>query len=258
MMEDIARDHRWQRAIFEDLGVKLASSDELADLGSAKKRRHHVRTTRRSSKAAASAKTSKARISQIRAEIDRTSSDYDTEKLQERLAKLAGGVAQINVGAATEAEMKEKKARVEDALHATRAAVEGGILPGGGVALVRAGDVVKSMKLSGDERVGADIIMRALEAPLRQIARNAGTDGSIVVQTVRDGKDDFGYNAATDNYENLIKAGVIDPAKVTSSALRNAASVATLLLTTDALISVVPDKKKGGGGHDHGMDDMDF
>jgi chaperonin GroEL len=207
------------------------------------------------------------RMEQIRAEIAKTTSDYDREKLQERLAKLAGGVAQILVGGATESEVKEKKARVEDALHATRAAVAEGIVPGGGVALVRASSALADLKLSGDERIGADIVRRALEAPMRQIAQNAGVDGSIVVQNVRNGKEPtYGYNAATDTYEDMVKAGVVDPAKVTCAALQNAASVATLLLTTEALISTVPEKKKdaGGHGHDHdhggmgGMGDMGF
>ncbi len=174
------------------------------------------------------------------------------------MAKLAGGVAQIMVGAATEDEMKEKKALVEDALHATRAATEGGILPGGGVPLLRAQKILKGLKGTGDERIGVDIVRRALEAPLRQIARNAGTDGSIVVQRVSQ-SDEYadGYNAATATHENLLKAGVIDPTKVVCAALQNAASVATLLLTTEALVSVVPEKKKGGGGGDD-MPDMDF
>ena len=183
----------------------------------------------------------KGRIAQIKAEIDNTKSDYDREKLQERLAKLAGGVAQINVGAATESEMKEKKARVEDALHATRAAVEEGIVPGGGTALLNAIDAVEKLDLKGDERVGAMIIRRALEAPTRQIATNAGQDGSVIVQNVRANKSkSYGYNAGTDTYEDLVKAGVIDPTKVTRTALQNAASVASLLLTTDALVSDMP------------------
>jgi chaperonin GroEL len=193
------------------------------------------------------------RIAQIRAEIEVTKSDYDSEKLQERLAKLSGGVAQINVGAATEAEMKEKKARVEDALHATRAAVEEGIVVGGGAALVGAIDPVEKLKLVGDERVGAMIVRRAIEAPMRQIAINAGQDGSVVVQNVRSsGKGhNFGYNAATDTYEDLVKAGVIDPTKVVRTALQNAASVASLLLTTDALVSDLPEKEKESAGHTH-------
>jgi len=242
------------KAIFEDLGIKLESVT-TADLGSAKK----VVITKDDTtiiEGSGKPKDVQGRMEQIRSEIDRTSSDYDREKLQERLAKLAGGVAQIMVGAATEAEMKEKKARVEDALHATRAAVEGGILPGGGVALLRSANVIDKLKLSGDERIGANIIRRALEAPLRQIANNAGVDGSIVIQAVLQ-KDDtnWGYNAATDKYEDLVKSGVMDPAKVTCAALQNASSVATLLLTTEALISTVPEKKKGGApGGDMDMD----
>jgi chaperonin GroEL len=187
----------------------------------------------------------KGRIAQIRAEIEVTKSDYDKEKLQERLAKLSGGVAQINVGAATEAEMKEKKARVEDALHATRAAVEEGIVPGGGVALIHCIETVEGLKLSGDEKVGALIIRRALEAPMRQIAINAGQDGAVVVQNVRaKNAKNWGYNAATDTYEDLVASGVIDPTKVTRTALQNAASVASLLLTTDALVSDLPAKEE--------------
>ena len=200
----------------------------------------------------------KGRIDQIKAELDNTKSDYDREKLQERLAKLSGGVAQIDVGAATESEMKEKKARVEDALHATRAAVEEGIVPGGGTALLSCIDVIEKLKLEGDERVGSLIVRRALEAPLRQIATNAGQDGAVVVQNVRNAKKkNWGYNAATGNYEDLVKAGVIDPTKVVRSGLQNAASVATLLLTTDALVSDTPESKEkeaaaaAGGGHHH-------
>ncbi|MEZ5978636.1 MAG: chaperonin GroEL [Planctomycetota bacterium] len=199
-------------------------------------------------------KAIQGRIEQIKAEIEGTKSDYDREKLQERLAKLAGGVAQINVGAATESEMKEKKARVEDALHATRAAVESGIVPGGGIALLSAQAVLDKLKLDGDERVGAQIVRRALEAPLRQIASNAGQDGAVVVQNVRAGKGfGYGYNAATDTYEDLVKSGVIDPTKVAFTALTNAASVASLLLTTDALVSDLPEKKKDDAhaGHAH-------
>ena len=199
--------------------------------------------TPRSSRVPARSRPSRGRIAQIRAEIEHTKSDYDKEKLQERLAKLSGGVAQINVGAATEAEMKEKKARVEDALHATRAAVEEGVIVGGGVALVNCIDPVEKLKLEGDERVGAMIVRRSLEAPLRQIAENAGQDGAVVCQNVRQkGNATWGYNAASDNYENLVKGGVIDPTKVTRTALQNAASVASLLLTTDALVSDLPSK----------------
>jgi chaperonin GroEL len=197
----------------------------------------------------------KGRIDQIKGELENTKSDYDAEKLQERLAKLSGGVAQINVGAATESEMKEKKARVEDALHATRAAVEEGIVPGGGTALLSCIDTIEKLKLDGDERVGAMIVRRAIEAPLRQIAANAGLDGAVVVQNVlQNGKAGHGFNAATDTYEDLIKAGVIDPTKVVRSGLMNAASVASLLLTTDALVSDSPDNEEpaaAGHGHHH-------
>jgi len=196
----------------------------------------------------------KGRIEQIKGELEHTKSGYDAEKLQERLAKLSGGVAQINVGAATESEMKEKKARVEDALHATRAAVEEGIVPGGGTALLSCIAILEKLKLEGDERVGAMIIRRAIEAPLRQIAANAGLDGAVVVQNVLNtGKPGWGYNAATEVYEDLIKAGVIDPTKVVRSGLQNAASVASLLLTTDALVSDSPSHEEpaAAGGHHH-------
>jgi chaperonin GroEL len=190
----------------------------------------------------------KGRIKEIRNAVEASTSDYDKEKLQERLAKLAGGVAVINVGAATEAEMKEKKARVEDALHATRAAVEEGIVPGGGVALIRAQRALKTLKLDADEQIGVDIIRRAVEEPIRMIVQNAGGEGSIVVEKVRSSKDDaFGYNALSDTYENLVQAGVIDPTKVTRTALQNAASIAGLLLTTEALI--VEKKEKDSGSH---------
>jgi chaperonin GroEL len=200
----------------------------------------------------------KARIAEIRAQIETTTSDYDRDKLQERLAKIAGGVAVVKVGAATETEMKEKKARVEDALHATRAAVEEGIVPGGGVALIRAQSVLETLKLNDEQRFGVNIVRRAIEEPLRQIAANAGEEGSIVVQKVREGKDSFGYNAATNEYGDLLAMGVIDPAKVVRSALQNAASVASLMLTTEALIAERPKDEKasaGGGshaGHGHG------
>ncbi len=191
------------------------------------------------------------RIEQIKAEIENTKSDYDCEKLQERLAKLSGGVAKVNVGASTEAEMKEKKARVEDALHATRAAVEEGIVPGGGVALLSCISTIEGLALEGDEKVGSMIVRRAIEAPIRQIAANAGQDGSVIVQTVRNEGGTFGYNAATDTYEDLVAAGVIDPTKVVRTALENAASVASLLLTTDALVSDMPsnDPEPAGAGH---------
>ncbi len=255
MLEDIAV-LTGASAIFEDLGVTLESVG-TEHLGTAKK----VVVTKDDTtiiEGAGKKNAVQGRIGSIRTEMDNTTSDYDREKLQERLAKLSGGVAQILVGAATEAEMKEKKARVEDALHATRAAVESGILPGGGVALLRATAAIDKAGFQGDELIGANIVRRALEAPIRQIAINAGVDGSIVIQAVLANKDlNHGYNAATDKYVDLVKAGVIDPAKVTCTALQNAASVATLLLTTEALVSVVPEKKKGGGGHGE-MDDMDY
>jgi chaperonin GroEL len=183
-------------------------------------------------------------VKQIRAQIDETTSDYDREKLQERLAKLIGGVAVINVGAATEAEMKEKKDRVEDALNATRAAVEEGIVPGGGVAFARAIPALDSVKVSGDERMGLNIVKRALEEPVRQISNNAGFEGSVVVQHVMQGKDSYGFNAETGQYEDLMKSGIIDPTKVARFALQNAASVASLLLTTEAMVAEKPEKKK--------------
>ena len=202
------------------------------------------------------------RVNQIRRQIEETTSDYDREKLQERLAKLAGGVAVINVGAATETEMKEKKARVEDALHATRAAVEEGIVPGGGVALLRCLPVLEALKLHGDEQIGVDIVKRAIEEPLRALAINAGVEGSIVVQEVKKRKGNEGYNVSTGEYEDLVKAGVVDPKKVTRTALQNAASIAGLLLTTECLITELPEKDKpapmGGGHGGGGMGGMDY
>ena len=252
MMEDIGI-LTGGTAVFEALGVKLESLG-LTDLGRAKK----VIVSKDNTtiiEGAGKSSDIKARIDQIRREIENCSSDYDREKLEERLAKLAGGVAKVNVGAATESEMKEKKARVEDALHATRAAVEDGILPGGGVALLRAAGSVKvPSDLSDDEQTGYNIIVRSCRAPLNMIASNAGQDGGIVCEKVLDAKANHGYNALTDTYEDLVKAGVIDPAKVTKTALSNAASVATLLLTSDALIAEKP--KDGGSkdsGHDHDM-----
>jgi len=233
------------QAIFEDLGIKLESV-ELSQLGRAKKITIDKDNTT-IIQGAGSTEAIQGRIKQIKHEIENTTSDYDREKLQERLAKLAGGVAQINVGAATEIEMKEKKARVEDALHATRAAVEEGILPGGGVALIRAAEALKSVKTIGDETIGVDIIRRALFAPLRQIAENAGLAGAIVVNRVAEGKGNFGYNAATEEYCDLVEAGIIDPKKVVRSALQNASSVAGLLLTTDALVGELPKKEEKGG-----------
>jgi len=252
MLEDIAV-LTGGTAIMESTGQTLESV-RLADLGKAKK----IVVTKDDTtiiEGAGKKDAIQGRIEQIKAEIESTSSDYDKEKLQERLAKLAGGVAQINVGAATESEMKEKKARVEDALHATRAAVEEGVVPGGGVALLSAQSAIDKLKLEADELVGSRIVRRALEAPVRQIAENAGQDGAVVVQQIRTtAKANHGYNAATDTYEDLVAAGVIDPTKVARMALQNAASVASLLLTTDALVSELPEKKeeeKAGHGHRH-------
>src|SRR5271157_3165306 len=242
-------------AIFESLGKKLENIT-LAELGRAKKIVIDKDNTTIIEGAGKSADI-KGRIDQIRREIEGTTSDYDREKLEERLAKLSGGVAKINVGAATESEMKEKKARVEDALHATRAALEEGILPGGGVALLRSAATVKPSGLSHDEEVGYGIIVRACSAPLDQIAENAGQDGGVVVSKVAEGKGSFGYDALKDEYTDLVKAGIIDPTKVTRSALQNAASVSTLLLTSDALIADLPkdEEKKAAGGHG-GYEDM--
>ncbi len=243
------------KPVFKELGISIESL-ELKDLGRAKKITVEKETTTIIEGAGKTADI-KGRIEQIKAEIDRTSSDYDREKLQERLAKLAGGVAVIKVGSPTEAAMKEKKARVEDALHACRAAVEEGILPGGGVSVLRAIHSIEKLKLDGDERIGADIIKRALYAPIKQISENAGVDGSIVAQRVIESKEqNFGYNALTHEYGDLIKMGVIVPTKVELTALSNAASIASLLLTTDAVISELPKKEdKKAGGHDHGHED---
>jgi chaperonin GroEL len=239
-------------AIFESLGKKLENI-ALSDLGRAKKIVIDKDNTTIIEGAGKSADI-KGRIEQIRREIENTTSDYDREKLEERLAKLAGGVAKINVGAATESEMKEKKARVEDALHATRAAVEEGILAGGGVALLRAAASVKPTGLVQEEEVGYKIVLRGCRAPVTQIADNAGQDGGIVAEKVSEGKGNFGYNAATNVYEDLVKAGVVDPTKVTRTALQNAASVATLMLTSDALVADKPKEEKSapapGGGED--------
>ncbi|MFH5804009.1 chaperonin GroEL [Alienimonas sp. DA493] len=233
-------------AIFEDLGIKLENL-QLSDLGTAKKVVIDKENTTIIEGGGKSADI-KARIEQIRRELENSTSDYDREKLEERVAKLAGGVAQVNVGAATESEMKEKKARVEDALHATRAAVEEGILPGGGVALLRASSQVKPSKKEGhDFGTGYQIILRACRAPLTQISNNAGKDGAVVCEKVLAEDGNYGYNAATDVYEDMVKAGIIDPAKVTRTALQNAASVSTLLLTSEALIADKPAKGKGGG-----------
>jgi chaperonin GroEL len=241
MLEDIAI-LTGGRAITEDLGIKLENI-KVEDLGKAKKVTIDKDNTT-IVEGAGGSKDIEGRVKQIRVQVDETSSDYDREKLQERLAKLVGGVAIIKVGAATETEMKEKKARVEDAMHATKAAVEEGIVPGGGVALLRAGKALENLTLEGDQKVGAAIIKRAIEEPMRWIASNAGEEGSIVVAKVRDMKADEGYNAATDTYEDLVKAGVIDPAKVVRNALQNASSIASLLLTTEALVSEIPEEKK--------------
>jgi chaperonin GroEL len=252
MLEDIAI-LTGATPVFENLGMKLENLG-LAELGRAKKVIVDKDNTTIIEGAGKNSEI-KARIEQIRREIENSTSDYDREKLEERLAKLAGGVAKINVGAATESEMKEKKARVEDALHATRAAVEEGILPGGGVALLRASSQVKPKGLSDDETVGYQIVLRAARAPVTMIASNAGQDGSIVCEKVLGGSGNFGYNAATNEYEDLVKAGVIDPAKVTRTALQNATSVSTLLLTSDALIAEKPkDQKAKAGGAGHGGD----
>ncbi|MDA1077596.1 MAG: chaperonin GroEL [Verrucomicrobia bacterium] len=244
------------RCLTEDLGIKLENV-QLADLGQAKR----VSVDKENTvivEGAGKASDIQGRVKQIRRQIEETTSDYDREKLQERLAKLAGGVAVINVGAATEPEMKEKKARVEDALHATRAAVEEGILPGGGVALLRAANAIEKAAeaLEGDEQIGAGIVRRAIEAPLRKLCDNAGVEGSLVVQQVLKSKGSMGYNVATDTHEDLIKAGVVDPTKVTRTALQNAGSVSGLLLTTDCMITDIPEKQPAapaGHGHDHGM-----
>jgi chaperonin GroEL len=240
------------KVITEDIGIKLENI-KLDDLGKCKRVTIDKDNT---TVVEGSGKTSdiEARIKQIKVQIEETSSDYDREKLQERLAKLVGGVAVINVGAATETEMKEKKARVEDAMNATRAAVEEGIVPGGGVALVRCLSALDKLKLEGDEAIGVKIIRRALEEPIRQIADNAGVEGSIVVQKVKEGSGNFGFNAETGEYEDLLKAGIIDPTKVTRTALQNAASIAGLMITTEALITDIKEEEKapmrppGGGG----------
>jgi chaperonin GroEL len=244
------------KSIMEETGIKLEGV-RLDDLGKAKRITVDKDNTTIVD-GAGSQKAIEGRIKQLRTQIDETTSDYDREKLQERLAKLAGGVAIIRVGAATETEMKEKKARVEDALHATRAAVEEGIVPGGGVALLRASMALKDLKIAGDEQIGVDIVRRACEEPLRQIVANSGTEGAIVVGKVRDSDNpNFGFNAATDTYEDLVVAGVIDPTKVTRTALQNAASIASLMLTTEAMIAEIPEKKQApmqGGGHGPEMD----
>jgi chaperonin GroEL len=241
MLEDIAI-LTSGRAVTEDLGIRLESIT-IEDLGQAKKVTIDKDNTTIIEGAGSSAAI-EGRVKQLRAQVEDTTSDYDREKLQERLAKLVGGVAIVKVGAATETEMKEKKARVEDAMHATKAAVEEGIVAGGGVALLRASSVLQALNLAGDEQIGLAIVTRAIEEPLRWIATNAGHEGSIVVQRVKEMHGDQGFDAQTDQYENLVQAGVIDPTKVVRSALQNAASVAGLLLTTEAVISHIPDKNE--------------
>jgi len=251
MLQDIAVLTNGQ-VVSEEVGFKLENA-VLSDLGHAKRIVIDKDNTTLID-GAGDEKKIEGRINEIRVAVDKSTSDYDKEKLQERLAKLAGGVAVINVGAATESEMKEKKARVEDALHATRAAVEEGIVPGGGVALIRAQRALKGIKLDSDEQIGVDIIRRAVEEPLRMIVHNAGGEGSIVLEKVRASKDDkFGYNALTDTYEDLMAAGVIDPTKVTRTALQNAASIAGLMLTTEAIVVEKKEEKSAapaapGGG----------
>ena len=252
MLEDIAV-LTGGRCITEDLGIKLENI-ELEDLGEAKR----ITISKEETVIVEGGGGSEAisgRVNQIRKQIADTTSDYDREKLQERLAKLAGGVAVINVGAATESEMKEKKARVEDALHATRAAVEEGIVPGGGTALIRATAKIGDLGLTGDEATGASIIRSAIEAPLRQLAANAGIEGALIVEHVKNESSNIGYNVATGEYVDLIEAGVVDPTKVTRSALQNAASISGLMLTTECLITDIPEPEAAGGGdhgHDHG------
>ena len=259
MMEDIAI-LTGGKSIMEETGIKLESV-KLEDLGRAKR----ITIDKDNTTIVDGGGTPKAiegRIKQLRTQIDETTSDYDREKLQERLAKLAGGVAIIKVGAATETEMKEKKARVEDALHATRAAVEEGIVPGGGVALLRAGKKLNGMTLDGDEQIGLNIIRRACEEPVRQIVNNAGVEGAIIIGKIRENDNPhFGYNAQTEVYEDLVLSGVIDPAKVTRSALQNAASIAGLMLTTEAMVCEIPEKKSapaGGHGGHGGPEGMDY
>ena len=250
MLEDLAI-LTGGKAVTEDLGIKLESV-KLDDLGQAKK----VTIDKDNTTIIEGAGTPTAiegRVKQLRVQVEDSSSDYDREKLQERLAKLVGGVAIIKVGAATETEMKEKKARVEDAMHATKAAVEEGIVPGGGVALLRAAKALQTLKLEGEERLGIAIVARAIEEPMRWIAINAGHEGAVVVQRVKDMKDEEGFNAQTEQYENLVTAGVIDPTKVVRSALQNAASIASLLLTMEAVISEIPDTSKGAAMAGAGM-----
>jgi chaperonin GroEL len=243
MLEDIAV-LTGGKAITEDLGIKLENV-ELNSLGRAKR----VTVDKDNTtivEGAGKTQDINARINRIKKEIEDSDSDYDKEKLQERLAKLSGGVAVINVGAATETEMKEKKARVEDALHATRAAVEEGIVPGGGVALVRSLKALDDIKAKGDQRIGVDIVRRALEEPLKQIAQNAGLEGSVVIEKVKGEKNNVGYDASSDRYTDMVDAGIIDPTKVTRTALQNAASIAALMLTTEALVTDIPEENRAG------------
>ena len=256
MLEDIAI-LTGGRCLTEDLGIKLENVT-ISDLGKAKRITIDKENTTIVEGGGKSSDI-QGRVKQIRRQIDETTSDYDREKLQERLAKLAGGVAVINVGASTETEMKEKKARVEDALHATRAAVEEGIVAGGGVALLRCAKVIDSLQLEGDEKIGSQIVRRAIEYPIRMLCANAGVEPGVVTQKVAEGKGNFGYNVATGEYEDLVKAGVVDPTKVTRTALQNSASIAGLLLTTEAMITEIPEKKEAqamppGGGGMGGMD----
>jgi chaperonin GroEL len=256
MLEDIAV-LTGGKAIFEDLGIQLENV-AITDLGRAKKVKIDKDNTT-IIEGAGKKDALKGRIAAIQRELEKSTSDYDKEKLSERMAKLSGGVAKINVGAATESEMKEKKARVEDAMHATRAARQEGILPGGGVALVRASEGLKPKGLKGDEEIGYNIVVRACKSPIQQIAENAGEDGAVVMNKVLESKDvNFGYDARLDRYVDMLKEGIIDPTKVVRSALQNAASVATLLLTSDALVADLPPKeeKKSGGGGGGGYDDM--
>ena len=255
MLEDIAV-LTGGRCLTEDLGIKLENIT-LEDLGRAKRITIDKENTT-IVEGEGSTKDIQGRIKQIRRQIEETTSDYDREKLQERLAKLAGGVAVINVGAATETEMKEKKARVEDALHATRAAIEEGVVAGGGVAYLRTQKALDNIKLEGDKAVGAEIVRRALEFPTRQLANNAGQEGALIVQEVKKRSGNEGFNVATGKYEDLVKAGVVDPTKVTRTALQNAASISALMLTTEALVTEMPEKEKPASGGAGGMRGMDY
>jgi len=253
MLEDIAI-LTGGKCLTEDLGIKLENVT-ISDLGRAKRITVDKENTTIVEGAGKSSDI-QGRVKQIRRQIDETTSDYDREKLQERLAKLAGGVAVINVGASTETEMKEKKARVEDALHATRAAVEEGIVAGGGVALLRCAKVIENLQLEGDEKIGSQIVRRAIEYPIRMLCANAGVEPGVVAQKVSEGKGNYGYNVATGEYEDLVKAGVVDPTKVTRTALQNASSIAGLLLTTECMITEIPEKKEAPAAPGGGMGGM--